>query len=253
MFGGIGAEWIFVALIVALLAGVVKGAVGFALPTILISALGAFLPAETAVAALILPTVVSNVMQALRQGPGVAWVILRRYWLLTSVLTGSILVSAQLLPLISQRALFIILGGPLVAYTLAELTGHPLRLSTTRHGRTEWVVGLVSGFFGGLSGAWGPLIVAYLLALGVPKVEHVRAQGVIYLVAGAALLVGHLKSGVLNMHTLPLSVLLLLPAGVGMWIGFKVHDWLDPTRFRRWTLIVLAVAGANLLRRGLMG
>lgn len=253
MFGGIGAEWIIAALIVALLAGVVKGAVGFALPMIMVSGLGSFLPAETAVAALILPTVLSNALQALRQGPGVAWVILRRYGLLIAVLTGAILISAQLLPLIPQRAIFFILGGPLVAYTLAELTGHPLRLSGVRQRGTEWIVGLLSGFSGGLSGVWGPLIVAYLLALGVQKAEHVRAQGVIYLVAGGALLVGHLKSGVLNAESLPLSALLVLPAGVGMWIGFLVHDRMDPTRFRRWTLIVLAVSGANLLRRGLMG
>jgi hypothetical protein len=38
-----------------------------------------------------------------------------------------------------------------------------------------------------------------------------------------------------------------------MWIGFRVHDRMDAGRFRRWTLIVLVLAGANLLRRGIMG
>lgn len=253
MFGGIGAEAVAAAMIVALMAGVVKGAVGFAMPMIMVSALGSFLPAETAVAALILPTVLANAMQALRQGWGVAWAVLRDYARLIGVLTVTILLSAQLLPVMPQRVFFGILGVPILAYTVAELAGRRLRLPRTRGAAMDWTVGLISGFFGGLSGSWGPLVVAWLLALGVNKAENMRAQGVIYLVAGAALFVGHLKSGVLNPQTTPLSLLLVLPAGLGMWIGFAVHDRLNPEVFRRWTLLVLALAGANLLRRGLMG
>lgn len=253
MFGGIGAEAIVMAIIVALVAGVVKGAVGFAMPMIMVSALGSFLPAEKAVAALILPTVLANAMQALRQGWGAAWAVLRAYARLIGVLTVTILLSAQLLPILPQRVFFVILGGPILAYALAELAGRRLRLPARRGAVMDWTVGLISGFFGGLSGSWGPLIVAWLLALGIGKAEYMRAQGVIYLVAGAALLAGHLKSGVLNGASTPLSALLVLPAGVGMWIGFAVHDRLNPEVFRRWTLVVLALAGANLLRRGLMG
>jgi len=39
----------------------------------------------------------------------------------------------------------------------------------------------------------------------------------------------------------------------GMALGYAVHDRLDPRAFRRATLAVLAVAGLNLLRRGLTG
>ena len=253
MFGGIGAGAVAAAMIVALMAGAVKGAVGFAMPMIMVSALGSFLPAETAVAALILPTVLANAMQALRQGLGVAWTVLREYARLIGVLMVTILLTAQLLPVIPQRVLFVILGGPILAYALAELVGRRLHLPPQRSAAMDWVVGLISGLFGGLSGSWGPLIVAWLVALRAGKAESMRAQGVIYLVAGAALFVGHLKSGVLNAQSTPLSLLLVLPAGLGMWIGFAVHDRLDPDLFRRWTLVVLAFAGANLLRRGLMG
>lgn len=253
MFVGIGAEAVAAALIVALMAGVVKGAVGFAMPMIMVSALGSFLPAETAVAALILPTVLANAMQALREGLSVAWAVLRDYARLIGVLTVTILLAAQLLPILPQNVFFVILGAPILAYALAELAGRRLRLPTRRGAAMDWTVGLISGFFGGLSGSWGPLIVAWLVAMRVSKNENMRAQGVIYLVAGAALFVGHLKSGVLNAQSAPLSLLLVLPAGLGMWIGFAVHDRLNPEVFRRWTLVVLAVAGANLLRRGLMG
>ncbi|MDP5360245.1 MAG: sulfite exporter TauE/SafE family protein, partial [Paracoccaceae bacterium] len=46
---------------------------------------------------------------------------------------------------------------------------------------------------------------------------------------------------------------LVLPAMVGMWLGFWLGDRFDQERFRRATLLVLVIAGVNLIRRGLMG
>jgi len=40
---------------------------------------------------------------------------------------------------------------------------------------------------------------------------------------------------------------------LGMHMGFRFSDRLDPALFKRITLIVLILAGANLVRRGVMG
>ena len=93
----------------------------------------------------------------------------------------------------------------------------------------------------------------YLLAVETPKARQMVVQGVIYGLGSVALLAGHLQSGVLNRETAPFSAVLVIPALLGMWVGFKVQDRLDQERFRRVTLIVLAVAGLNLIRRGLVG
>ena len=49
------------------------------------------------------------------------------------------------------------------------------------------------------------------------------------------------------------SIALLIPAFLGMQLGFKLSDRLDPEKFRKITLIVLLIAGANLVRRGIIG
>ena len=54
-------------LIVGFVAGVVKGMVGFAMPMIMISGMGSFVSPELALAGLILPTLVTNGWQAMRQ------------------------------------------------------------------------------------------------------------------------------------------------------------------------------------------
>ncbi len=105
---------------------------------------------------------------------------------------------------------------------------------------------------GGLSGVWGPPTVAYLTALKTPKHDQIRIQGVIYGLGAVALFGAHLSSGILNRETLTLSALLVLPAVLGMLVGFRMQDRIDQIVFRRATLIVLLLAGLNLIRRAIM-
>lgn len=234
---------------VTLVAGFVKGAVGFAMPMIMISGLASVLPVEQALAFLILPTLATNGFQAFRQGWRAAWATLRSWWRLVLSVSLFIALSSQLLPLISQRILLVTLGVPIVAFAISQLAGRPWRFGAANRPRAEWLAGAVGGFFGGLSGVWGPPTVALMLSLDVEKRESLRVQGVVYLIGAVALLGGHLRSGVVNAQTLPLSALLVVPALVGLSFGFRAHDRLDAARFRRWTLVVLVIAGLNLLRR----
>lgn len=241
-----------VAVGITLFAGMVKGAVGFAMPMVMISGLASIMPAEQALAALIVPTVVTNGIQALRQGRSAAWQSIVEYRRMLIALSLTILVSAQLVPYIPQAVLLIILGLPIVAFALSQLAGWQLRFHADNRARAEVTAGVVGGFFGGISGVWGPPTIALLLSLDADKAESVRVQGVVYLIGAAILAVAHLGSGVLNAATLPLSVVLTLPGIVGLFIGFAIHDRLDQARFRRWTLVVLVVTGLNLLRRALL-
>ena len=238
---------------VTLLAGIVKGAVGFAMPLIMVSGIGMLLDPQTTVAAVILPIVATNLVQTFRTGVAPAVEAAREHWLYLLIVSVAILVFAQLLPSIDTRTFSLILGVPVALLSVIQLAGWHPSVPPERKRAAEVGAGLVSGALGGLAGTWGPTTVLYLLALGVPKRKSVIVQGVIYGTGSIALLIAHLASGVLNARTVPLSALLLVPGLVGIWIGLKVQDGLDADRFRRWTLIVLAVAGLNLIRKGLFG
>ena len=244
--------WVW-AIMVGLLAGVVKGLVGFAMPMILISGLGSIVSPDLALAGLILPTVVSNVWQAFRQGPRAAWDSVRRFRVFLAVGGVVLVLSAQLVRVLPGQVLLLGLGGLITVYAVLQLSGVPMTLPRTPTRKTEGLVGAVAGFIGGLSGVWGPPTVALLTAMETPKAEQMRVQGVIYGLGSVLLLSAHVVSGVLNRESLPLSLALVGPAVAGLFIGFAVQDRIDQSTFRKLTLAVLLIAGLNLIRRGVVG
>lgn len=234
---------------VTLFASFVKGAVGFGMPMLMISGLASLLPAHEALAALILPTLATNLIQALRQGPAAALASLREWWRLIATVCLFIAISSQFVLAIPQPVLLAALGVPITGFALSQLAGRELRFPAHNRPRAELIAGAVGGFYGGLSGIWGPPTLALLLSFGVEKRESMRVQGVVYLIGSVMLFASHLRSGVLNAQTLPLTAALVVPALIGLWAGFRLHDRLEPVRFRRWTLVLLVLTGLNLLRR----
>ncbi|WP_138471681.1 sulfite exporter TauE/SafE family protein [Poseidonocella sp. HB161398] len=241
------------AVAITILAAFVKGATGFAMPMIMISGLATFLPGEFALALLIIPTLVTNVIQAFGGGLDHALDAAKRYWRYIAIVLACIAVSAQLVSVMPQAVLFLSLGVAISGFALWQLTGRRITVPPHLKVRVEIMVGAVAGLIGGLSGVWGPPTVAYLSASGATKNESVRVQGVVYFAGACVLALAHLRSGVLNAQTLPLSAAMVLPALAGLAIGMQARGRMDEQLFRRCTLVVLIVAGLNLVRRGLAG
>lgn len=241
------------AVMITALGGFVKGAVGFAQPLVMVSGMGMFLAPQTIVAAIIIPILVANLLQVARFGWAEAWSAIREYRLFISIICATILISAQFLTVLPGRVIFLVLGIVVVVLCLIQLVGWRPRIPPHRRKGFAVLAGLVAGCLGGISGTWGSPTVLYLLAVETPKTRQMVAQGVIYGLGAVALLAGHLQSGVLNTQTAPFSAALVVPSFLGLWLGFRLHDKLDQERFRTLTLIVLVLAGLNLVRKGLSG
>jgi len=239
------------AFLVAALAGLVKGIVGFALPLIMVSGLSSIMEPRLALAGILVPVIFTNALQTLRQGLGPAWAAIKEFWRYLAIVSIAILVAAQGAALIPDRVFYFVLGVPVVVLSLIQLFGVQVRIPEHRRRMAEWIIGLTSGVLGGFAGTWGPTTVLYLLAIEVPKHKQMVVQGVIYGVGSVMLVLAHLKSGILNAQTAPFSATLLIPALIGLWIGFRLQDRMDQARFKKITLVVLTVAGLNLLRKGM--
>ena len=247
---------VFVALAVAamLLAGFVKGAVGFALPMVAAAGIGSLTSAQETVALMVFPTLASNLWLALRQGFGPALVSARRFWKLNLLLVLTIGFAAQAVPRLSSAVLFLVLGVVVSGAAAVQLAGwkpRPVR-EPARQRRWEVLTGVGSGIMGGLTGVWSPPVVFYLLTLDLEKRMQVRTMGLTFMLGAVVLVPARAVSGVMGGPIAALSLFLCLPMAAGMWAGLRLQDRLEPRTFRRITLVVLCLAGLNLLRRGLM-
>ncbi|WP_410218725.1 sulfite exporter TauE/SafE family protein [Paracoccus sp. (in: a-proteobacteria)] len=244
--------WQFVAAFgITAFAGFVKGALGFAMPMIMMSAFGSIMPASVALAAMILPTLITNLQQGFRDGRSEAVASVLKFRLHIAMVAIFICVSAGFAALIPQWVMYALLGVPITLFAVWQLSGRPLVLNLHHRTRAEGISGVIGGLYGGISGIWGPPLIVYLLSIGTEKREQVRVQGMVFLIGAVVLTVAHLASGLLNAQTLPLSAVLCVPAIGGMLGGFALHDRLDVGQFRRWTLVLLILTGLNLVRRAL--
>jgi uncharacterized membrane protein YfcA len=249
--GGLSTQAFAAALAVTLFAGFVKGAVGFAMPLILVSAFAVFMPQDVALAGLILPTLVTNLSQAFRQGSGPARETARTYrrFLIATVIC--IAISAPFADAIPRVVYLLMLGLPITIFAGLQLMGRSLAIHLDHRDRAEWGLGVIGGLYGGVSGIWGPPLLVFLLSTGADKLQMIRAQGVVFLIGAMALLASHFATGLANAQTLGLSAALSIPALAGLYAGYWVQDRLDQQRFRRWTQGLLVITGLNMVRLAL--
>lgn len=249
---GLEPQVFWAALAITLFAGFVKGAVGFAMPLILVSGFAILMPQDLALAGLILPTVLTNISQAFRQGVGPARqtaLTYRRFLIATVVCIG---LSAPFADMIPRTVYLLLLGVPITVYAGLQLMGRSLAIRLQHRDRAEWGLGVIGGLYGGISGIWGPPLLVFLLSTGAEKLEAIRAQGVVFLIGAVMLLASHLATGLANLQTLGFSAALCLPALVGLFLGYRVQDRLNQARFRRWTQALLVLTGLNMVRLALV-
>ena len=136
---------------IAVIAGVIKGAVGFAMPLVMVSGFSSIMDPKVGLAILIVPVVISNVMQTFRNGVAPAWdaiIEFRRYLLIVCI---AIIVAAQAVNYVSDQAFYAVLGVPVVALSVLQLLGWRMQIKPENRNKTEWGVGLLSGIVGGLA------------------------------------------------------------------------------------------------------
>lgn len=249
VFGEVGLQLMAAMVLVSFGAGLIKGVVGFAMPMVFISGLTFFVAPDFALGVLILPTLLTNFWQAFRNGIKAVLNTITAHWKFLTISCSILLAVTQVVPFLSTSAFFMGLGVVVISFAVLMLTGW---LPKGRLG--GWIdagCAVVAGGAGGMAGVWGPPTVVYLAAKNLGKSETMQIQGVIYGLGAVFLTFGHAASGIFNAQTASIGAAVSIPAILGIWAGFKIQDLIDQKTFRRAMLIILIIAGFNLIRRGL--
>jgi len=228
----VGITWLLCFMAMSFVAaGVVKGTLGVGLPLIAVPLLALTLPPHTAISLMAVPVLTSNVWQAIdAKQPGAC---IKRFLPLSVALFISTTVSvwfSMSLPtemLSTLVAVSIILAVGLMMY-------RPKRAIPPRYETGIGVIiGTLAGIMAGVSSLAGPFIIAFLLALRLPRETFVGSISFIYLFSVIPLYASLAFYGRLGWIEAAFSLAAVVPMLLGMTLGKRLRHRLSENVFRR--------------------
>lgn len=228
-----------------LLAGMVKGVVGFGLPTVSLGLLVMIVELPTAMALMLVPTFVTNVWQSLVGGNGL--LIIRKIGAFLLAATVSVWFGTKLLASIDLMWSTVVLGVLLISYATTQLAGLVLINPEKKHTGLPVIAGVINGTFGGLTGAFIFPGMMYLQTVGLKKDQMIQAMGILFILTTIALALSLEGNGLLDFDIGWASVWAVFPAIFGMMLGSKIRQYLSEAQFRRALFIAMLLLGLMII------
>jgi len=237
-------ETLALILAVFLLAGLVKGIVGLGLPAVALGLLTVFLGLKEAIVLIVVPSLATNLWQALAGGALLA--IGRRLWSLLAFACVGIWFGTGLLAQSDGRLLAGLLGLLLSIYAVTALASPQLRVPEAWEPWLSPPIGAISGFFTGLTGSFTFPGIAYVQALGFPRDRLIQAMGIVFLTSTITLGLGLADNGLLTRDLGIASLAAMIPAFLGLLAGIRMRRRIPEDYFRRILLGALLVLGVYI-------
>lgn len=242
-------EFAFVAGGIFLLAGMVKGIVGFGFPLIALVLLTLSLGLLDALALIVIPTFVTNLWQAL-SGDHLRDIV-RRMWLYFSVAAVFVLVTSRYLSVANVNWLTALLGSMLVVFVISQLSKLRWTVPPRREPLLGLLLGSVNGVITGLTGMFMVPSVIYMQALGFPRDMLVQAMGMFFGLSTLMLTISLGMNRLISTDQATASVLALLPSFAGLYAGRWIRRRIDERQFQAVFLASLLAVGTYLVYRSL--
>jgi uncharacterized membrane protein YfcA len=229
-----------------LIAGTAKGAIGIGLPPIAIGIMTLAVPLEDALAIMAIPTLLTNVWQAI-YGRGILG-LLRRFWTLAAAAVAALLLVAATLGQLGSARASAWLGVMLALYSLVALLAWRPRVSPATERWANPLIGLASGAVAGVTGVAALPFLPYMQSLEIDKDDLVQALGILFIFIIGALTLALARQGAFDSANVMGGFAAVVPTSVGVWLGQKSRDALSPETFRRIFLVGLLGIGLHMSR-----
>jgi uncharacterized membrane protein YfcA len=236
--------------VLCVLAALLHGLSGFGFPMISTAALSMFYPLPIAVAMVIIPCLILNLM-VLHSDPERSFLhtlyyYLQKYWvLILSSLIGSF-IGVILLLYINENYLKFMMGLVILLYVLDQLRAQPIRIQQSLPNML--IFGCLAGVIGGATNAMAPFLMMYLLSTRHQKTDIVMISNLSFL-ASKIIQLGMLYPTLYSFQTTQIYLLLAITlAALGfVYLGSKIRAHLSQQKFKRIILTLLTLLGANAI------
>jgi len=138
-----------------------------------------------------------------------------------------------------------------MAYGLYGLSQARLNVSKRSESRASPLIGFVTGILSGATGIAALPAAPYYTALELKRDDLIQALGLSFTVASVALAIGLLVTGEFEMEIATTSLLALIPALIGMFLGQALRKRIPQEKFRRYFFFSLLFLGSYTSFRAL--
>ncbi|MCF7689268.1 MAG: sulfite exporter TauE/SafE family protein [Cephaloticoccus sp.] len=237
-------QWVL-ALVGALAIGVAKTGIG-GLGMLAVVVFANLLPAKQSAGFVLPMLIMADVIAVLAYQRHAQW---RHLWRLFPWTVLGVLLGVMAMGRINNQQAAVLIGG----IVLSLMVVHMVRRSGANKAEPEharWfapTIGILAGFTTLVANAAGPLMVIYLLAMRLPKMEYMGTGAYYFLLLNLFKVPFMIYLGLITPGSFT-GNLLLAPAGLaGALIGKKILKHIEQRHFENITLVLAAIAGIRLL------
>lgn len=240
-------ETLAIALVAFLLAGFVKGVVGFGFPILSLVILTLSVGLLDALAIILVPTFVTNVWQGV-SGPYLRE-ILHRMWRYFAVALVFVWLSSGYLTVVNIDWLTALLGAVLISFALSRLLNVEFSIARRHEPLLSIPLGAVNGVITGLTGSFMVPSVLYMQAIGFRGDRLVQAMGVFFALSILILALSLGRHDLVTAEQAGLSAVALIPSIAGLLAGRHARQRLDDRRFQTLFLSAVLLLGVYISYR----
>ena len=234
---------VLVIILAVLAGGLVKGTLGFGMPMVALPIIAFIIPPTTAMILLCAPIFLTNFLQ-IKFKEGVS--SYRFLPMFLSLVVG-LIIGARLILEINVNTITQIIAVSIIFAALVNCFG--FKISNIKQNYEKiitTIIGFGSGILGGLSTFYGPPMLAYLVAVDLPKEKFVRTVSTMYFIGSFPLYGSLIYYGFATEEDLIFSLILIVPAFISQQIGTKIRDKINHKQFRNLILSTLIILGISL-------
>lgn len=227
-----------------IVAGIAKGAVGMGLPPIALGLMTFAVPLQDALALMVVPTMATNIWQAIYGGGFMR--LLHRFGTMAAGSVVAIIFVAVAFGHLGSQKVMAWVGVILVIYATLALTAWRPSVSRKAERWANPLIGLASGAVAGTTGVAAVPFLPYMQSLDIDRHDLVQALGIMFLFIVGALTVALAMQGAFHTTNLVGAILAIVPTFAGMWIGQKARRAVSAETFRRIFLIGMLAIGLHM-------
>ncbi len=238
-------HWVLAAF-AALVVGISKAGIG-GLGMLSVAIFAAIMPAKQATGVVLPLLCCGDIVATAAYRQHAKW---PHIWRLFPWAAGGVVLGYFALDRVNERQAQVLIGAIILGLAILHLVRRHAYGHEVEHG--AWfapTIGLLAGFTTLVANAAGPLMVLYMLAMRLPKMDLVGTGAVYFLIMNFFKVPFMVHLGLINSASFTLNLWLAPLVVAGAWFGRKLVLKIDQRAFENIALGLSILAGLNLLWR----